>query len=163
MLKHRTDIKRGNQSTAGSRPDVLLHRAHALSRPLSLLHLSQREHCDSRPKWKGWLCVWQSWKNTCVALLTHRFHWTISAGLSCAVWLLMWVSMTIKSLYISCPTSAELMTRLSLQRAAEDAKQRGNNYSLSILIGQNKWQGSGKGVEMKMKSNYYMMWGGWCV
>lgn len=65
--------------------------------------------------------------------------------------------MTIKSLYISRPTSAELMTRLSLQRAAEDAKQRGDNYSLSILIGQNKWQGRGKGVEMKMKSNYYMM------
>jgi len=68
----------------------------------------------------------------------------------------MWVSMTIKSRYNSRPTSVELMTRQSLQRAAEEAKQRGNNYSLSILIGKNKWQGSGKEVEME--SNCYI----WC-
>lgn len=77
----------------------------------------------------------------------------------------MCVSMTIKSLYILAqplPLSAELMTQLSLRGSAKDAKQRGNNYSLSILFGENKWPNSSsvEGVETEMKSYYYMMWGG---
>ncbi len=147
--------KRENQSAAGSRPDELLHNAHALSlthtHTVFLSYISRR---DSRPRWKRWLCVLQSWKNTSVALLTHRCHWAISSGLSCAAWLLMWVSMTIKSLYILS------QPRLNYWH---DAKQRRNNDSLSVLIGQNKWKGRGKGVERTMESSYYMMWGGWCA
>ncbi len=90
-----------------------------------------------------------------VGKITHRFHWAISSGLSCAAWLLMWVSMTIKSLYILS------QPRLNYWH---DAKQRRNNDSLSVLIGQNKWKGRGKGVERTMESSYYMMWGGgWCA
>ncbi len=123
----------------------MLSLSHTHTHTVFLSYISRR---DSRPRWKRWLCVLQSWKNTSV---THRFHWAISSGLSCAAWLLM----SIKSLYILS------QPRLNYWH---DAKQRRNNDSLSILIGQNKWKGRGKGVERTMDSSYYMMWGGgWCA